>query len=158
MSINNATLLGRLTTDPALKMTPNNTPYVTFNLAVSRPTSKEGQEHQTDFITCTAWRGIAEFIVKYFHKGETLAVVGAIQTHKYKDKEGNPRKYTEVRVREASFCRNKDKTIAVEQAESSPPKQEEYYADPPFAEPVADPPYADGDLEEDFYFGENLPC
>lgn len=164
--INNATLMGRLTADPELKKSPSGISVVTFSLAVSRPISREGEERPTDFITCVAWRGTAEFIVKYFRKGQMLAVVGAIQTHNYEDKNGNKRKYTEVRVREASFCGNKEKKIVVEPSESAVPAQSkdnapanqasEYERETAFLEPTPDPPF-DERLEEDFFLEEDAP-
>ena len=95
-------LLGRLTADAELKYTTNNTPVTTFNLAVERRYQKDGQR-QADFINCVAWRNTAEFISKYFKKGDPITIQGEIQTRKYTDKDGNNRVAVEVIVNDARF-------------------------------------------------------
>ena len=42
------------------------------------------------------WRQTAEFVCKYFHKGNLIAVDGSIQTRTYEDKTGNKRYAFEV--------------------------------------------------------------
>lgn len=105
--INNAVLLGRLTTTPELKTTQNSTPVTTFSLAVERNYAKKGEERQTDFIDIVAWRNTAEFITRYFSKGDMIAVQGEIQTRNYEDKNGNKRKAVEIVAQSVSFCGNK---------------------------------------------------
>lgn len=118
--INNTTLMGRLTADPELKKTPNNVSVTTIRLAVERSIVSKDGERITDFITCVAWRGTAEFICKYFRKGQLLAVIGELHTQNYEDKQGNKRTSIEVVVREASFCgdgANTKRTVVVEPRE-----------------------------------------
>ena len=62
--MNNVTLMGRLTADPELKHTNNDTAVTSFSIAVDRPMSKE---KAADFINIVAWRKTAEVIAKYFH-------------------------------------------------------------------------------------------
>ena len=68
---------------------------VSFTLAVER-SYKTGEERQTDFIDVTAWRSTAEFIEKYFSKGQMMVVQGMLQTRNYEDKNGNKRKAVEI--------------------------------------------------------------
>jgi single-strand DNA-binding protein len=105
-SFNKVILAGRLTSDVELKETPSGVAVATFSIAVNRKFSKEG-EQQADFINCTAWRGTAEFISKYFHKGSSLCIVGSIQTRSWKDNNGNNRYATDVVVDEAMFVDSK---------------------------------------------------
>ena len=105
--INNVTLMGRLTAAPELKQTPNGVNVTTFCIAVDRRFQKDG-EKQADFINCVAWRNTAEFISKYFGKGDMIAVTGEIQTRKYQDKSGNNRIAVEVVIDNASFCGGKN--------------------------------------------------
>ena len=105
--INNVTLLGRLTAAPELKTTPTGTPVTTFCIAVDRRYTPKDGEKQADFINCRAWRSTAEFITRYFNKGDTIAVTGAIQTRKYTDRDGNNRTAFEVVIDQASFCGGK---------------------------------------------------
>jgi len=99
-------LTGRLTTDPELKSTPNGIPVTTFSIAVNR-NYRAGEEQQTDFINIVAWRQRAEFITKYFKKGNMIGIEGSIQTRKYQDKNGNNRTAFEVVVNNAQFVESK---------------------------------------------------
>lgn len=101
--MNKVELIGRLTKDPEIKLTSNQTKYCGFTIAADRRfKDKEGQK-QTDFINCLAWRNTAEFIAKYFKKGAKIAVVGSIQTRSYDDQQGQKHYVTEVVVDEVEF-------------------------------------------------------
>ena len=108
--INNVVLMGRLTAVPELKTTQSGISTVRFSVAVERRYNKQGEERQTDFIDCVAWRQTAEFVSKYFNKGSMIAVIGSIQTRSYEDKNGNKRKAVEVQVDNVSFCGSKGET------------------------------------------------
>jgi single-strand DNA-binding protein len=96
--MNKVILIGRITKDPELKFTQqNNTSYVSFTLAVNRPTS-DPNEKKADFINCVAWRETATFIGSYIKKGYLLAVEGAIQTRNYIDNSNKTVYVTEVLV------------------------------------------------------------
>lgn len=84
--MNKITLMGRLTAAPELRETSSGTPFVRFSIAVSRRFAKEGQQ-DTDFISCTAWSKTAEFLYKYFSKGQMLALCGHLEQSKY-EKDG----------------------------------------------------------------------
>ena len=102
--LNNFSCMGRLTHTPELKTTTNGNDVVRFCLAVARPKTTTDGEKQTDFIDCVAWNKTAEFICKYFKKGEPIIVEGRLETRGYEDKQGNKRKACEVVVREVNFC------------------------------------------------------
>ena len=93
--LNSIVVMGRLTADPELKKTQNGISVVSFTLAVER-SYKSGEQRQTDFIDVTAWRSTAEFIEKYFNKGQMMVVQGSLQTRNYEDKNGNKRKAVEI--------------------------------------------------------------
>ena len=112
-NINKVILGGRLTADVELKSTQSGVSVCQFGLAVNRKYSKEG-EQTADFINCCAWRGTAEFISRYFHKGSSLCIVGNIQTRSYTDKDGIKRNVTEVIVDEAMFVDSKGENSASE--------------------------------------------
>jgi len=105
--INNVVEMGRLTANPELKQTPNGNSVVNFTLAVDRSYCKAGTQRQCDFLDCVAWKGLAEFISKYFSKGQLIAITGSLQTRSYTDKGGNKRKAFEILVNSASFCESK---------------------------------------------------
>lgn len=106
--INNVVLMGRLTAAPELKQTPSGTTVTTLCIAVDRRFQQKDGEKQTDFINCVAWRNTAEFITRYFTKGDMIAVTGEIQTRKFTDKNGNNRVAVEVVIDNASFCGGKN--------------------------------------------------
>ena len=105
--LNVSVLMGRLTAAPELKTTQSGVNVTSFTIAVDRNYSKDG-EKKTDFIDCVAWRNNADFITRYFGKGDMITVTGEIQTRNYEDKNGNKRKAVEVVVNAASFCGGKN--------------------------------------------------
>lgn len=106
LNLNKVILCGRLTADVELKQTPSGVAVCSFNLAVNRKYSKEG-EQAADFISCVAWRQRAEFIAKYFKKGSSLCITGELQTRQYTDKNGAKHYVTEVMVEDAHFVDGK---------------------------------------------------
>jgi len=106
--INSVALMGRLTYEPEIKRTPSGVAVIRFQIAVDRNYQAKGQDRQADFIDCVAWRQTAEFVSKYFHKGDMIALTGSIQTENFTDKDGNKRKSTVVSVNNVSFCGAKE--------------------------------------------------
>lgn len=100
-------LLGRLTADPELKRTASDIAVTNFDVAVDRTYQKEGQERQADFIHIVAWRQTAEFICRYFRKGQRIALQGWLQSRSYTDRDGNKRTAYEVVVDNAFFAESK---------------------------------------------------
>ena len=94
--LNNCTIMGRLTADPELRRTQSGIAVTSFTLAVDRDFKPENGERETDFISCVAWRGTAEFVQKYFAKGRMAVVSGRLQIRPWTDKEGNKRRATEI--------------------------------------------------------------
>lgn len=118
MALNNCTFLGRLTKDPDVGKTQSDVSYCRFCVAVDRAFAREGEERKADFIDCTAWRGTAEFIAKYFHKGDMIGVTGSIQTGTY-EKDGVKMKTWALMVQQASFAGKKNDSA---QNDSKPPE------------------------------------
>ena len=102
-------LTGRLTADPELKTTANGIPVTTFSIAVNR-NYRSGAESQADFINIVAWRQTAEFVTKYFKKGNLIGIEGSIQTRRYQDKNGNNRTAFEVVANNVQFVESKRDT------------------------------------------------
>lgn len=103
--LNAVVIMGRLTADPELKTTQSGVAVTSFTLAVDRYAK---EERKTDWVDVVAWRQTAEFICKYFTKGQMIAVTGSIQTRNWEDKQGNKRKAVEIVAREVSFCGSKE--------------------------------------------------
>lgn len=117
--MNRVCLMGRLTKDPELKQTQNNVSVATFSLAVDRNYQSDKDNKQTDFINIVAWRHTAEFVGKYFTKGQLVAVEGSIQTRSYQDKDGNNRTVFEVVADQVYFAEKKQNGENKSQSESS---------------------------------------
>lgn len=101
--------VGRLTKDVELKRTQNQTVYCNFTIAVDRRFKDANGNRQADFINCVAWQKTAEFIQKYFKKGNRIGIVGAIQTRSY-EKDGQKVFITEVLAEEAEFVESNGNT------------------------------------------------
>lgn len=104
--MNKVELIGRLTKDPEVKLTTNQTAYCNFTVAVDRRFKDKDGQRQSDFINCVAWKQTADFINKYFHKGSRIGLCGSIQTRSY-EKDGQKVFITEVLVDEVEFVESK---------------------------------------------------
>ena len=107
--MNNICIIGRLCAQPEIKTTTSGVSVCSVNVAVDRDYKVNG-EKATDFIPCVFWRGTAEFVGKYFSKGDMIAVVGSLESRKYKDKDGNNRTVWEVKADKVNFCGGKKET------------------------------------------------
>lgn len=111
--MNKVVLIGRLTRDPELRYTSNNTPVATFTLAVNRNHTNEDGEKEADFINVVVWKKTAESVKNYLVKGRQVAINGRIQVRDYEDDNGNKRYVTEVIAEGVEFLgSNKDKDLA----------------------------------------------
>ena len=138
-SLNKVILIGHLTADPELKQTQSGVSVTSFSIGVTRKYTRPGEQSQSDFINIVAWRQNAEFICKYFKKGNAICVCGSIQTRSYDAADGSKRYVTEVVADEATFVEKKNE------------KGEEYRSMPYSSDKVDDAPKfeeiaEDGDL------------
>lgn len=104
--MNNITLHGRLTKDPEVKTTQSGVTVCNISVAVDRR-HQSGETKQTDFFDCSAWRGAAEVISKYFTKGKEILLSGEMQSRKYTDKSGVNRTAWNVQIESFDFCGSK---------------------------------------------------
>ena len=106
--MNKVILMGRLTKDPEVRYTQStNTQVTSFTLAVNRRFVKQGEERQADFISCVSWNKTAEFVSKYFKKGQQVGVIGRIQKRNYDDEQGIKHYVTEIIAEEVYFAGDK---------------------------------------------------
>ncbi len=105
--LNVIALVGRFVADPELRHTPNGNATCTFRIAVERNYVRQGEERKADFIDIVVWRTSAEFVCKYFKKGNLIAVNGSLQTRNYEDKSGNKRTAFEVVADNVHFVESK---------------------------------------------------
>lgn len=112
--MNKVILMGRLTKDPEQRRTQTDIHVTTFTLAVDRRFAKQGEEKQTDFLNIVTWRTTAEFVAKYFSKGQQMCLVGNIQTRTYQDADGKTRYVTEIVADEVYFAGEKKQKAQTE--------------------------------------------
>ena len=118
-NLNKITLGGRLTATPELRQTQSGTMVTSVGLAVNRRPGSDGKT-VTDFFNLVAWRGMAEFISKYFHKGSSICVTGSVQIRNWTDKNGAERTSVDVNVDEAYFVDSKDEASSPIEAAEAP--------------------------------------
>ena len=106
--LNNVTLQGRLTEKPEIKATQSSKHVTTFSLAVERSETGADGARATDFISVVAWEKTADFIGKYFNKGDQLLIEGRLQVRKWQDQNGANRYATEVIASRVHFCGSKN--------------------------------------------------
>ena len=111
-SFNKVILIGNMTADPELKQSTSGASVCSFSIAVNR---KMAKNNECDFINVVVWRQQAEFVCKYFKKGNPILVCGQLQTRNWTDNNGQKRYATEVVADEVSFvasANNADKPSA----------------------------------------------
>ena len=118
--LNHITIMGRFTRDPELRRTGSGVAVASFTLAVDRDIATKGQEKETDFIECVAWRGTGEFVERNFRKGSMAVVSGRLQIRSWNDKDGNKRRTAEV-VADNVYFGDSKKTATAEPATYAEP-------------------------------------
>ncbi len=146
--LNVVVLTGRLVADPELRHTSNDLAVTSFTIAVNRRYSRSAEERNTDFIDIVAWRNTAEFVCKYFGKGNLIAIEGSIQTRTYQDKEGNNRKAFEIVASNVDFVESK------KNSENSGSYAQQDYSDNDNSKGTAGDSYSSGN-DEDFQMTDN---
>lgn len=119
--MNKVIIMGRLTADPELRQTQSGISSCRFTVAVNRRFKNSDGSYDADFIPCIAWRQTAEFVSRYFRKGQMIMLDGEIRTGSYKDNGGTTHYTTDIYVDSVEFCGDKQK--------NSPPS--DYYQAPP---------------------------
>lgn len=105
--MNKIFLLGRLVEDPSTRMTQSGITMTRFKLAVNRQGKKEDGQPTADFLQITAWRQTAEFVSKYFRKGQQVLIEGYLRNNNWTDKDGNKRYADEVHADHVYFADSK---------------------------------------------------
>lgn len=101
--------LGRLTKDPELRSTQSGLKITSFTLAINRNFKNKEGNYDADFLNCQAFDKRAEFIEKYFKKGNMMAITARAQTRSYDDSDGKKRFVTEFIVEEVYFAGSNEK-------------------------------------------------
>ena len=106
--MNKVILMGRLTRDVDIKYTQStNIMIANFTLAVNRRFVKEGEERQVDFFNISTFGKTAEFVNKYFSKGQQVAVIGRLQNRSWEDDQKQKHYATDIIAEEVYFADSK---------------------------------------------------
>ena len=144
--------MGRLTDNPDYRQTPTGASVASFRLAVERNYQKSGEERKADFINIVAWRNTADFVNRYFVKGQLVAVEGSLQTRDYTDNQGNKRYVTEVIADQVYFAEGKRNSETNNTSYSQPQSNAFSQNTEAFAQPTT-PDFS----EVDFTSEDDLP-
>ena len=102
MSVNKVILIGNVGRDPDVRYLDNHVCVVNLTLATTERgyTAQNGTQvpDRTDWHNLVFWRGLAETVEKYVHKGDKLYVEGSIRNRSYDDQNGVRRYVTEIFV------------------------------------------------------------
>lgn len=134
--LNKVMLMGRMVRDPELKQTASGISVCTFSLAVQRSFAKQGEEKQVDYINITAFRQTADFVSKYFIKGQMMVMHGRLMQRQWQDKDGNNRSVLDVITDEVFFCGDKPQQASptynaqYQQQDAPPPSRQQPAARP----------------------------
>lgn len=122
--MNKVMLMGRLTRDPEVRYSQNDTAVARYTLAVDRVT--RNAEQSADFIRCVAFNKSAEFAKKYFYKGIKIAITGRIQTGSYTNRDGQTVYTTDVVVENQEFCESRNASSAAPSTQPSPSHADQF--------------------------------
>lgn len=96
MALNKVLLQGRLTADPEMSTVGDDIHVATFRLAVDRDRTNKDGVREADFITVKSWRNLADFLCKYFVKGDAIVVDGRLLYRSWSDADGKTKSTLEV--------------------------------------------------------------
>ena len=100
MSLNRVTLLGNVGKDPEVRYLDTGACVAQFSIAttVRGYTTQSGQTipDRTEWHNLVAWRGLAQTIEKYVHKGDKLYVEGELRYRDYEGQDGVKRRISEI--------------------------------------------------------------
>jgi single-strand DNA-binding protein len=87
-SLNKVFLIGNLTRDPELRVTPKGTAICQFGLAVNRQYKDDtgATRDETTFVDIEAWGKQGELVAKYLTKGSPAFVEGRLRLDQWEDK------------------------------------------------------------------------
>ena len=106
-------LKGRLCKNPGLSTTASGMAVCRIRIAVPRRDKQSG----ADFVTCVAFKAQAEFLNKYFSKGQEILVQGSLRINQWEGDDGIKREGCEVLINNIDFCGAKQDIKLAEQNE-----------------------------------------
>lgn len=126
LMLNKVLLCGRIVADPEFRQTTSGISCCKFRMAINRPYRKDQQEQQADFISVICWRQTAEFVSRYFFKGNGIFVEGSMQNNDYTDSNGVKRYQIQVLAERVAFAESKGSAanVSTQVQTAEPPRTE----------------------------------
>jgi len=143
---NRCILIGRLTRDPKLSYTPQQTAICEIGLAVGNTwTDKDGQKREdVCFIDCRCFGKQAETLNQYMSKGRQILVEGRLDLDQWETPDGQKRSKHRVAIQSFQFLDSKE---APKESPEPRPSPAQHPTIPGFpADVVGDPGYDEGDI------------
>lgn len=100
---NKSIIMGRMVADPELRQTEIGISNCRFSVAVQEDYKNKDGSRDVDYITCVAWRQTAEFVTRYFKKGQPILIDGKLKSRTY-EKDGQKHYETYIKVEEVRFA------------------------------------------------------
>lgn len=108
-------IIGNVGRDPELRYTQSGVAVCDFSVAVSRTwndrTTNERRE-QTTWFRVTAWRGLAETVNQYVHKGMQIMAAGTVEASAFTGQDGQPRASLDLTAQDIKFLGSRGDTLA----------------------------------------------
>ena len=131
--MNKIIINGRLTKDVEVKVTQNNTKIANISVAVRRNYKNSEGNYDSDFFNVTAFGNQAEFLEKYFKKGQEILISGHLQNRSWETESGEKRYATDIIVETIDFIGSKqNNTSELENKPEVEVKEEDKSDDLPF--------------------------
>lgn len=102
--MNKIMCIGRLTRDVELKKTTSGHHVAKCAIALGR---KYKDKEDVSFVDITAWGKTAEFIAKYFSKGQKIGIEGSLQQSRWEGTDGKKNSRIEILVSQCYFIEKK---------------------------------------------------
>jgi len=135
MSVNKVILIGNVGKEPEIRYTDNHVAVAQFPLATTERgyTLQNGTQvpDRTEWHNIVLWRGLAEVVEKFVHKGDRLYIEGKIRTRSYDDQSGQRRYITEI-VGDNMEMLSPRTGAGSQNAVSQPVQNEQQAEEPPF--------------------------
>lgn len=122
--LNEVRLIGRLTRDPVVRMTPGGQQVASFGIATNRKYRGQDGVFREDptFVDITCWGKLAEIVAKYTRKGKMVFIGGRLKYESWEDKQsGQKRSRLTVTAENVQFLDRRDDMPAEESY--APPAQ-----------------------------------
>ena len=169
--INKVILVGNVGLDPEVRALESGAKVARLRLATTeRYTDRQTNETKelTEWHTVTLWRGLADVVDKYVHKGSQLYIEGSLRTREWTDKDNQKRYTTEIVATEMKLLGRRmdapSSQVANDYAQPMQQPQQSYqapqqpvYQQPTYQQPVQTPVQQPAAPEIPAESGDHLP-